>query len=464
MSRLPTAVETVAAVRAGRASAVETAEAAVRRIEAAADLNAVVDFDRADGPRRAAKVDARLRAGEALPLAGLPVVVKDTIWVAGRRVTQGSLLYRDFVPERDAVCVTRLEAAGAVVMGMGNSPEFACKGQTTNRVYGPTRHPQDPTLTPGGSSGGSAAAVAGGLVPAALGTDGGGSGRRPPAHVGAVGFKPSLGAIPYGPGFPEPFTGLATIAPITRTVSDTILLFDGLSGADASDPESVPLFPADARPLTSLRVALSPRFGLDVPVDDDVLAALEAVAAALGRSGVAFVRSDPPWPAGATEDAIMPLQFAGLAAIHGEAFRRTPELFDPDIAAQIERGLRFDGPAVGQARWISHAIARSVAGFFADADLLIGPTVPCTAWSIDRLGPETIGGVPVAPRGHAVFTPFFNHAMTPAISIPMGRARNGLPLGLQVVAARGHDRRVLQAAAAIEAILAAEGLWTGLAP
>ena len=461
MTTLPTAVQTVEAVRAGRASAVETALEAAGRIEAAASLNAVVDFDPAEGPSRAARVDERLRAGESLPLAGLPIVVKDTIWVAGRRVTQGSLLFRDFVPARDAVCVARLEAAGAVVMGMGNSPEFACKGHTNNRVYGPTRHPQDPGLTPGGSSGGSAAAVAAGLVPAALGTDGGGSGRRPPAHVGVVGFKPSLGAIPYGPGFPEPFTGLAAIAPIAGTVADTALLFEVLAGPDASDPESVPIFAAEPRPLGLLRIAWSPRFGLDVPVDDDVLTALDAVAAALGRAGVTLMRHDPPWPAGATEDAIMPLQHAGLAAIHGEAYRTTPELFDPDIAAQIERGLRFDGPAVGQARWISHAIARAVAGFFGDVDLLIGPTVPCTAWSIERLGPETIGGVPVAPRGHAVFTPFFNHAMTPAISIPMGRARNGLPLGLQIVGARGRDRLVLHAAAAIEDVLAAHGLWRG---
>ncbi|WP_406855491.1 amidase [Alsobacter sp. KACC 23698] len=456
------AAATVEMVRRRSASAVEMAEQAIRRITDRADLNAVVDFDPEEGLRRAQAVDRRLADGEALPLAGLPVVVKDNIWVAGRRVTQGSLLFRDFVPDRSAVVVERLERAGAVIVGMGNTPEFACKGQTTNRVYGATRHPADPALTPGGSSGGSAVAVAAGLVPAAIGTDGGGSGRRPPAHVGVVGFKPSFGALPYGPGFPEPFTGIATIAPIARTVTDTELLFEALVGPDLRDPDSAPLAGDRAGDARALRIGVSPRFGFNAPVDDVVAAAFAAVVDALDGAGYRLIDQDPAWPAAATEEALMPLQHAGLAAIHGAAFRATPDLFDPDVAAQIERGFAYDGPAVARARWLSHDIARAAAACFGDVDFLIGPTVPCAAWAIERLGPETIGGAPVAPRAHAVFTPFFNHALTPAISIPMGRTPAGLPLGLQIVGARGQDRRVLQVAAAFERILADAGLWAGL--
>ena len=159
----------------------------------------------------------RIARGESLPLAGVPVIVKDTIWVRDQRVTQGSLLFSDFVARQDALAVERLRRAGALVIGMGNSSEFACKGLTTNKVYGLTRHPMDPTLTPGGSSGGCAAAVAARLAPLALGTDGGGSSRRPPAHVGVVGFKPSFGAIADPIGFPHAFIGLQAIAPIART-------------------------------------------------------------------------------------------------------------------------------------------------------------------------------------------------------------------------------------------------------
>jgi len=162
----------------------------------------------------------RVARGESLPLAGVPVIVKDTIWVRDQRVTQGSLLFSDFVARQDALAVERLRRAGALVIGMGNSSEFACKGLTTNKVYGLTRHPMDPTLTPGGSSGGCAAAVAARLAPLALGTDGGGSSRRPPAHVGVVGFKPSFGAIADPIGFPHAFIGLQSIAPIARSVAD----------------------------------------------------------------------------------------------------------------------------------------------------------------------------------------------------------------------------------------------------
>ena len=212
------------------------------------------------GDRRAAR---RIARGERLPLAGVPVVVKDTIWVKDQRVTQGSLLFKDFVAPQDALAVERLRRAGALVIGMGNSSEFACKGLTTNKVYGLTRHPMDLSLTPGGSSGGCAVAVAAGLAPLALGTDGGGSSRRPPAHVGVVGFKPSFGAIPDPFGFPHAFNGLQSMAPIARTVRDAALMFEAMAGADARDPQSIDL-PAGRRAAPRatahrLQPALRPR-------------------------------------------------------------------------------------------------------------------------------------------------------------------------------------------------------------
>ncbi len=400
----------------------------------------------------AATVDARLRAGEIMPLAGVPIVVKDNIWVGGWRVTQGSRLFADFVAPQDAIAIERLRKAGAVVVGIGATSEFASKGVTASPLFGPTRHPLDPALTPGGSSGGPAVAVAAGLVPLAIGTDAGGSSRRPPAHVGVAGFKPSHGVIPYGPGFAEPFFGLSVIAPIATDVVDIALAFKTMAGADRRDPDSA-IIAQEASDIAGHRIAFSPRFGLDVAVDDVVANGLSAAIARLSAAGLRISQRDPVWPAGATEDAIMPLQHAGLAALHGEAFRRDPTVLDPDIAKQIERGLSWSGADVAGALVASAAIAKAFAAFFSEIDLLLTPTVPCVAWPLAQLGPDMIGGKAASQRAHAVFTPFVNHARLPAISIPCGADRSGLPFGLQIVGPRGQDLMLLEAAREIEAIL-----------
>ena len=185
------------AVRTGKVKARDVAEMAIARVEATnGKLTAIVDFAPAEARASADVVDARRKQGFDGPILGVPYTVKDTTWVQGRRVTNGSLLYKDFKPPRDAVAVERLKNAGGIFLGMTNTPEMAAKGHTENKVYGPTRHPSNTALTPGGSSGGAAAALAAGFTPIALGTDGGGSGRRPASHCGVVGLKTSAGAIP----------------------------------------------------------------------------------------------------------------------------------------------------------------------------------------------------------------------------------------------------------------------------
>ena len=446
--------EIAADVAAGRMSAVEAARAALGRIEAAKSLNAVVTINPSRTFADAAAVDDRLRAGEAMPLAGVPIVVKDNIWTNGWRVTQGSRLFADFIAPQDAIAIERLRKAGAVVVGIGATSEFASKGVTTSPLFGPTRHPLDPALTPGGSSGGPAVAVAAGLVPLAIGTDAGGSSRRPPAHVGVAGFKPSYGAIPYGPGFAEPFFGLSVIAPIATDVADIALAFEAMAGADPRDSDSASVAQETAD-LAGLRIAFSPRLGLDVAVDDAVADGLGSAVERLSAAGLHIVRGDPVWPSAATEEAIMPLQHAGLAALYGEAFRRESTVFDPDIAKQIERGLSWSGAEVAGALLASATIAKAFAAFFGEIDLLLTPTVPCVAWPLAQLGPDMIGGKAASPRAHAVFTPFVNHARLPAISIPCGADRRGLPFGLQIIAARGRDRMLLDAAQEIESKLRA---------
>ncbi len=426
-------------------------------------LNALLDYD-GEGARAAARdVSKRLAAGEKLPLAGVPMVVKNNIFVAGHTITQGSRLFRDFKAPEDAIAVERARNAGAVIIGIGNCPEFACKGQTNSPLHGIARNPCDPSLTPGGSSGGNAAALAADFAPIGLGTDAGGSGRRPSAHTGTVGFKPSFGAIPYGPGFPEPFFNVSVIAPMGRTVADVTALFSVLAGTDPREPDTIAIEPAsDTFDPARLRIAFSPRLGLDVPVDADVM---EVIAAGIDR--LCFARwkiavSDPVWPPNLSETALMPLQTAGLAALYAPEFKRDAGTFDPDIAAQIETGLGYTGRDVAAALEASRLIKLAASAFFSGHDLLICPTTPCVAWSVERLGPSHIGGVAVPPRGHAVFTPFFNHALTPAISIPCGHGRDGLPVGLQIIGRRGADWLVLKAAKAAEAALATNNARSGV--
>jgi aspartyl-tRNA(Asn)/glutamyl-tRNA(Gln) amidotransferase subunit A len=441
--------EIVAAVSAGRASAVENVRTALDRIATAKALNAVVTVDAERTLAEAATIDRRVQLGDNMPLAGVPVVVKDNIWVEGWRVTQGSRLFAGFIAPRDAIAVERLQRAGAVVVGMGATSEFACKGVTTSLLFGPTRHPLNPELTPGGSSGGPATAVAADLVPLAIGTDAGGSSRRPPAHVGVVGFKPSYGAIPYGPGFAEPFFGISVIAPIARNVADTALAFEAMAGFDPRDPDSARI-ESDHVDASDLRIAFSPTLALDTPIDAVIAERLEVIVEHLGGIGLQIVRRDPVWPPGATEEALMPPQHAGLAAIYGADFHKNPGQFDPDVAKQIERGLSWRGVEVAAALGAGSAISAAFAAFFCEFDLLLAPTVPCVAWPLVQLGPKIIGGKEASPRAHAAFTPFVNHARLPAISIPCGRDASGLPFGIQIIARRGQDRLLLRAAKRIE--------------
>ena len=436
-------------VNGGHMSARAVAEDALARVERGdGALNAFAHLDPALTLAEADAVDARRAAGERMPLTGVPVVIKDNIWVAGRPITQGSRLLADFIPPCDAVGVTRLRSAGAVILGIGACSEFACKGVTTTPLHGVTRNPFDPALTPGGSSGGPASAVAAGFAPLALGTDAGGSSRRPPAHTGTLGMKPSQDAIPYGPGFAEPFASLSVLAPIAACVADVALMFDALTGT-ASTPS-----PSGS----GLRIALAPTLGLDVVMDDAARDAVAAAAEVMRAGGHEVIDAAPFWPGGLDPAALMPLQWAGLAAIHGDSWNATPDLFDPDIGVQIAKGLALSGVDVARALQAGAVTRRILREFLDRFDMIVSATTPCAAWPVDLPGPATIGGRPAEPRDHAAFTAQFNHAGLPALSLPCGRTPAGLPLGLQVGAGFGRDRALLAAAARFETDFARAGL------
>ena len=447
--------ETASAVASRRLSAREVALSSLQRLHAVnPQLNAVITADDAWTLGQADAVDARLARGEALPLAGVPITVKDNLWVQGRRATQGSKLFAGFVAPADAWAVARLRQLGAVIVGITNCSEFACKGVTNNLLHGVTRSPWNPALTPGGSSGGAVAALAAGIGALALATDAGGSTRRPAAHCGLVGMKPTFGLIPCGPGFDEPNFGLSVIGQLARNVADAAWMFELLQAHDGSDwgsqpapPQQVPMGP----PPRTLRIAWSTDFGCGFAVDTAVQAALQRVVDGLRADGWQISDAAPSWPAGTREYPLIKLQHAGLAALHGAALDADPTQIDPDLAAQIRTGRSVSGVEIAEVLLLREQLHGAFARFFAadGFDLLLTPTTPVTSWPVEQLGPAVIGGQPAGPRGHAAFTPLVNYAQAPACSVPAGLV-GGLPVGLQVIGPRYADARVLQFAAVIE--------------
>ena len=428
--------------------AVDVARHFVARVEQLNPaLNAIVRFDPETVIAEALAVDRRLDAGEVLPMAGVPVTIKDNLWVGGRTVTQGSRLFADFTAPRDAWAVARLRERGAVVLGLTNCSEFACKGVTDNRVHGATRHPLDPRLTPGGSSGGAAAAMVAGLGLLALGTDAGGSVRRPAAHCGLVGHKPSQGAVPHPWGFAEPNYGVSVVGLFARDVADCAWAFDHLHAFDAGDPSAPPLRVAAPPARGPLRLAWSEHLGCGHAVDADVLDALREKVARLRDAGWSVVDADPFTP-DLVEPPLAVLQHAGLHALYGSAMQTRRADFDPHLAAQIDAGADVSPEAIGAALRLRERVSLALSTFFTHHDVLLCPTTPVTAWPLDQLGPSVIGGRPADPRGHAAFTPLFNVAGVPACSVPAGLVR-GLPVGLQVVAPKHEDHRVFHVAAAL---------------
>lgn len=447
--------ETADAVAARSIGAREVAAAALARLHAVnPGLNAVIGHDDAWTLAQADAVDRRLAQGQRPPLAGVPVTVKDNLWVQGRRISQGSKLFADFVAPADAWAVARLKALGAVIVGITNCSEFACKGVTSNLLHGATRSPWNPALTPGGSSGGAVAALAAGIGALALATDAGGSTRRPAAHAGLVGMKPTFGLIPCGPGFDEPNFGLSVIGQIARNVADAAWMFELLQGHDPLDGGSQAVAPQrvpDGPPPRSLRIAWSADFGCGFAVDAGVHAALQRCVDRLRGEGWAIVDAAPAWPAGAGEYPLIRLQQSGLAALYGAALDDDAGRIDPDLQAQIRLGRTFSGAEIAGVLLLREHLQTAFARFFGQHDLLLTPTAPVTSWPLDQPGPPVIGGRPAGPRGHAAFTPLVNYAQAPACSVPAGLV-DGLPVGLQIVGPRYADARVLQFAAEVERV------------
>ena len=444
-------------IRCRELSTVEVVRAHLERIERLNPaLNAYVTVIPDQALDRAREAEAAVGRGDQLgPLHGVPLSIKDNIWVRDVRATWGSVLFDDFVPERDAIAVGRLRAAGAIVLGKSNLPELSQKGFTANRLFGVTRNPWDPSRTPGGSTGGGAAAVAAGLGPLTLGTDAGGSIRRPAGHTGLVGFKPSRGRVPLGPGFPSTSPGYAVYGPLARTVEDAALMFSVIAGADPRDRDSfLPPLPEAAalgRPadLVGCRLAWSADFG-DRPVDREVRLVCERAVEAFVALGCRVEQAHPPVPADFEEEVVRALGAPATAEVLAPHLPNRRDELDPSLVATAAAGEAVSGRETYRAGRRQAALYAELGRFFERYDLLVTPTAAALPWPIEAEYPPEIDGRPVGPRGHAVFTPFANHLGLPAISVPAGWTPAGLPVGLQIVGPYPADALVLGAAAAFE--------------
>ncbi len=450
------ATELAARIRRRELSPVEVAEAHLRRIERLnPTLNAYCTPTPDVALAQARAVERRLLAGEEVgPLAGVPVSIKDLTITRGVRTTRGSLLYADFVPDEDAPPVERLRAAGAVMLGKTNTPEFGYKGVTDNRVFGATRNPWHLDRTPGGSSGGAGAAVAAGLGPLALGSDGGGSIRIPSSFCGIYGIKPAFGRVPVYPASAAEY--LSHVGPMTRTVADAALMLDVIAGPDERDRNSLPatgerflvaVERADELPRRALRVAWSPTLGY-ARVDPEVAELTARAARRFEELGCRVEEANPGFKSPHETFQVLFWGMVGASLVDHLPHRR--EHFDPGMVDVIEGALRLDGVTVARAYHARSALWDTVRRFFDRYDLLLTPTVAVPAFPLGQTGPTEIAGERVARVDWTPFTYPFNLTGQPAATVPCGFTREGLPVGLQIVGRRYDEATVLQASAAFE--------------
>jgi Asp-tRNA(Asn)/Glu-tRNA(Gln) amidotransferase A subunit family amidase len=404
----------------------------------------------------AREADDVVRRGGSLPaLLGVPVSVKDHIWMTGTPATNGSLVLRDFVPPEDAVPVARLRAAGAVIVGKTNNPEFCYRGFTDNLVFGLTRNPWDLERTPGGSSGGAGASVAAGLTDIALGTDGGGSIRIPSSFCGVVGHKPTFGLVPKEPGF-KGWKTLSVDGPIARSVRDAALLLSVIAGPAPADDMSYPSAPPSGyldsvvaqRDLRGMRVAWSADLGV-LPVDADVRAVFAAALQVLADLGCVLVEAAPATP--------HPTELWNTIAL-AEGFSSEGPLLtsrdqmSPGSAEIVEAGAGITGGQYVDALHEKARYTRVWAEFFEHHDVLVTPAMQLTAFPVGLQTPVQIEGQPVDPFFDDWCTICLPANLTgmPATVVPAGFGSGGLPVGLQVMGPRWADALTLRVAGAFE--------------
>ncbi|WAZ21977.1 amidase [Streptomyces cinnabarinus] len=451
-----TAVQLLDGYRTGAFSPVDATLAALERAESIQpEVNAFVRITAEQALAQARESAERWRRGEPAGLVdGVPVTVKDILLMRGTPTLKGSrTLSEKGSRAEDAPSVARLRAHGAVFLGKTTTPEFGWKGVTDSPLTGVTRHPLDPTRTAGGSSGGAAAAVALGAGPLALGTDGGGSVRIPAAFCGIFALKPTYGRVPLYPA--SAFGTLSHVGPMTRDAADAALMLDVIGVPDSRDWSALgPTAGSFVDGLTreggegreggvrGLRVAYSPSLGGQVAVRPAVAAAVRRAVERLAGLGAYVEETDPDFTD--PVDAFHTLWFSGAARVTQHLGPHQRELLDPGLREISALGARYSALDYLAAVDVRMELGRRMGRFHDSYDLLVTPTLPITAFEAGAEVPKGSGH-----RRWTGWTPFtypFNMTQQPAATVPVGTDGDGLPVGLQLVAARHRDDLVLRAA------------------
>jgi aspartyl-tRNA(Asn)/glutamyl-tRNA(Gln) amidotransferase subunit A len=461
--RTETVVSLAEGVRGGRRTATELVEHALSQIAAHNPaINAFVAVDESRARAGAASIDAKVAAGfDPGPLAGIPIGVKDLEDAAGYVTTHGSMGFVDEPPATsNSELVTRLVAAGCVVVGKTNTPELGWKADTDNPVFGPTLNPWNLDHTPGGSSGGSAAAIAAGMVPLATGSDGGGSLRIPSSCCGLSAMKPSLGRVPTGGVAAPDWHHLSTKGPMARRLSDIVAALDVVVGPDPTDLRSLPRPEAswlaaldDPRPPR--KVAWSPTLGY-AEVDAEVLAICERAVEVMASLGTEVVEIDTVFDEDPVDQWLL---LSGTYNLRTHAGLRDTERWgqiDPVLTMVLEGAMESRALDLVRAEDACHALNLRLVELFHDVRLLITPTMAAVPPPRSLRGSGLINGV--ADINWVKFTYPFNMTRSPVASICAGVSESGLPVGVQLVGPQHGDLVVLRSAAALEAALGFEAL------
>jgi amidase len=449
-----TATELAARIRARQVSVVEVVRAHLAQIERVNPrVNAIVTLTAERALDDARARDAALARGEAAgPLCGLPVAHKDLVDTRGIRTTYGSPIYRDHVPETDALIVERLRAAGAVTLGKTNTPEFGAGSQTFNPVFGPTLNPYDPGRTCGGSSGGAAVALACGMVPIADGSDLGGSLRNPASFCNVVGLRPAPGRVPVWPST-TPWFPFSVQGPMARTVADVALLLSALAGPDPRAPLAI-AEPGDrfraplGRDFRGVRIAWSRDLG-GVPVDRRVARVLEAQRATFEALGCIVEDGEPDF--GDAREIFQAWRAWLFAIKYGPLLEAHRHEMKDTVVWNIEAGLKLTAREVGEAEVKRAALYHRVREFMATRPFLLLPAAQVPPFDVTQPYVTEINGV----RLHTYIDWMrvcsdITITGLPAISVPCGFTEDGLPVGLQIVGRHQDEWGVLQLAHAFE--------------
>ncbi|HEX2910094.1 MAG TPA: amidase [Chloroflexia bacterium] len=445
-------------IRQRQLSPVEVTEAFLARIE---EINPKINAYCTVAPEQALEAaraaEAALKRGESGGLIhGVPVAIKDLTPTAGILTTYGSHLYERNVPKEDGLIVSKLKAAGAIILGKTNTPEFGAGANTFNDLFGPTRNPWRLTHTPAGSSGGAAASLAAGLCALASGSDLAGSLRTPASFCNVVGLRPTPGRVPVYPSY-QIWNPLGVDGPMARTVADTALMLSIISGRDDRAPlsyaaNSAEFMDAVIEPaIRGWRVAWSPDLGF-APVDKEVIEICEGVLPVFSQELGCVVEEATP-PMQDASEIFQVLRAAMMVASYGDVLEQWRDRMQPNLVWNIEQGMKLSARQVGKAQVAQSNYYQRVNKFMQNYDLLVLPAAATLPFPFETISPPQVGGRSMDNYVEWLGLAYgITLAGLPSIVVPCGWSEDGLPVGIQIVGKPLGEAAILKAAACFEAV------------